>query len=121
MESAVQMDQLRSVLLDSSQPHESFYWDAENEVDEAGVQPVRIWGVPFAPWTFSQILNEVERLIEKGRAAYFMTVNLHTTMLIHNCPKIRGVVAAAEFVVADGMPLIWVSRLRQRSLPERVA
>jgi N-acetylglucosaminyldiphosphoundecaprenol N-acetyl-beta-D-mannosaminyltransferase len=77
--------------------------------------------VPFAPWNFSRTLDEVEHLIEKGRAAYFMTVNLHTTMLIDNSPAMRDVVAAAAFVVADGMPLVWASRFRPRRLPERVA
>lgn len=83
--------------------------------------PIYVWGVPFAPWSFSRTLEEIEHLIESGRAAYFMTVNLHTSMLIHNSPAMQNVVAAADFVVADGMPIIWASRLRPRRLPERVA
>lgn len=82
---------------------------------------VRVWQVPFARWTLSRTLDEIESLIKKGQAAYFMTVNLHTTMLINNCARMRRAVAAAAFVVADGMPLVWASRLRPRRLPERVA
>jgi len=81
---------------------------------------IRVWGVPFAPWDFARTVDEVERLIESGRAAYFMTVNIHTAMLIHNSTAMRKVVDAAAFVVADGMPLVWASRLLPRRLPERV-
>lgn len=77
--------------------------------------------MPFVPWTLGQTVDEVERLIGSCRPAYFMTVNLHTTMLIHDVPEMRAVAAGAAFINADGMPLVWASRLRRRRLPERVA
>ena len=82
--------------------------------------PVWVWGVPFVPWTLSRTVDEVERLIGAGGARYFMTVNLHTAMLVSEDPAVRAAVDGAAFVVADGMPLVWASRVRGPRLPERV-
>lgn len=82
--------------------------------------PVWVWGVPFAPWTLPRTVDEVERLVEAGRPQYFMTVNLHTTMLAAEDPGMRAVVGGAAFVLADGMPMVWASRFRRPHLPGRV-
>ena len=88
--------------------------------DSSSWAPIVVWGVPFAPFTLGQALDEVERLIEAGRSRFFMTVNLHTAMLTAQDPAIRAAVDDAAFIVADGMPIVWASRLQPRRLPERV-
>jgi N-acetylglucosaminyldiphosphoundecaprenol N-acetyl-beta-D-mannosaminyltransferase len=81
---------------------------------------VWVWGVSFAPWTLARTHDEVERLIESARPRYFMTVNLHTAMLADEDPALRAALDGAAFALADGMPLVWASRLRPTRLPERV-
>src|SRR4051812_32776615 len=81
---------------------------------------VWVWGVPFAPWTLARTIDEVAALVEAGRPRHFMTVNLHTAMLASEDAALRTAVSEAAFVVADGMPLVWASRLRRPRLPERV-
>ncbi len=89
--------------------------------DSAPLDRVRVWGISFVPWTLARTVDEVERLIEVGRPRYFMTVNLHTAMLINDDPAMRTVADGAAFALADGMPLVWAARLRGKRLPERVA
>lgn len=83
-------------------------------------EPVLVWGVPFVPWTLARTIDEVGALVEAGRPQYFMTVNLHTAMLAAEDPALRAAVDGAAFILADGMPLVWASRLRRHRLPERV-
>jgi N-acetylglucosaminyldiphosphoundecaprenol N-acetyl-beta-D-mannosaminyltransferase len=83
--------------------------------------PVRVWGLPFAPLTFSQTLDAVDRLVAEGRPSYFITMNLHTAMLAWQDPKMWAAAEEAALVLADGMPLVWASRRGRRRLPERVA
>jgi N-acetylglucosaminyldiphosphoundecaprenol N-acetyl-beta-D-mannosaminyltransferase len=83
-------------------------------------QPVWVWGVPFAPLTFVQALDEVERLIAAGEPGYFITANLHYNMLTARDPRLHEVNKGARFIVADGMPIVWASRWRAARLPERV-
>jgi N-acetylglucosaminyldiphosphoundecaprenol N-acetyl-beta-D-mannosaminyltransferase len=83
--------------------------------------PVWLWGVPFAPLTFRESIDQLECLILGGKPSYVITLNLHTMMLVHQNEAFRKVVVASAFNVADGMPLIWATRYRPRPLPERVA
>lgn len=80
-----------------------------------------IWGLPLARLTYRETLDEVDRLIEQGRPALFITANLHYAMLSARDPRLQAVNKKAAFLVADGMPMVWYSRLARRRLPERVA
>jgi len=82
---------------------------------------VPIWGVPLACLTYDETLDEVDRLIERGEPAFFVTANLNYAMLSGRDPRLRAVNDRAAFLVADGMPLVWYSRFLRRPLPERVA
>ena len=82
---------------------------------------VRIWGLPLARLTCQGTLDEVDRLIERGRPAFFVTANLNYAMLTGRDERLRRVNEQAAFLVADGMPLVWYARLTGRRLPQRVA
>jgi N-acetylglucosaminyldiphosphoundecaprenol N-acetyl-beta-D-mannosaminyltransferase len=83
-------------------------------------ESVDVWGVPFATFTFQQTLSEVERLIHRGQPSYFTTVNLHSAMLAHQDAAFREILRQAAFNLADGMPVVWASRWREKRIPERV-
>ncbi len=82
---------------------------------------VRIWGLPLAKATYQETLDEVDRLIERGEPGFFITANLNYAMLTDGDPRLAAVNDRAAFLVADGMPLVWYSRLVGRALPQRVA
>jgi N-acetylglucosaminyldiphosphoundecaprenol N-acetyl-beta-D-mannosaminyltransferase len=83
--------------------------------------PVRVWGLPLAPVTFEQALDRIDGLVAAGRPSFFITANLNYAMLADTDPRLREHNDQAAFVLADGMPLVWWSRLGPRPLPERVA
>ncbi|MFH1918794.1 MAG: WecB/TagA/CpsF family glycosyltransferase [Planctomycetota bacterium] len=89
--------------------------------EPAGFDRVWIWGVPLARLTYQETLDEVDRLIRRREPAFFITANLHYAMLTSRHERLRSVNDEAAFLVADGMPLVWYSRLTRRPLPERVA
>ena len=66
----------------------------------------------------------VELVLERaatGRGGKLVTPNVD---LLRQCaadPSLRELLAGFDVVVADGMPLIWASRLQGTPLPERVA
>src|SRR5215470_9863847 len=76
---------------------------------------------------------EVDRLDEReavetildasgeDRGGVVMTPNLEHLSEYRTSPEVREAFDDAEIVVADGMPLIWASRLQRTPLPERVA
>jgi N-acetylglucosaminyldiphosphoundecaprenol N-acetyl-beta-D-mannosaminyltransferase len=84
-------------------------------------RPVVIWGLPLLPVTYEEALREVDRLIGSGQPNYFITANLHYAMLSHGDARLAEVNRRAAFLLADGMPMVWYSRLLRRRLPQRVA
>ena len=81
-----------------------------------------IWGVPFSHLTLEQTLWEVDRKIASGEPGFFVTANLNYVMLSHQTEELGPVNLAADFILADGMPIVWRSRaIGKRRLPERVA
>ena len=84
-------------------------------------EPVWVWGLPLAPFTFDETLDRIDRLVEAGRPSFFITANLNYAMLTDADERLRRLNERAAFLVADGMPLVWWSRFGPRPLPERVA
>lgn len=84
-------------------------------------EPVEVWGLPLSPVTLGETLDLVDRLIEAGEPAFFVTANLRYAMLCESDPRLSVVNRKAAFLVADGMSLVWASRQNGRPVPERVA
>lgn len=82
--------------------------------------PHRIWGVPFSPLTFAEVIEQVDVLVRARRPSYFITANLNYVMLTDREPGLRDLNNRAAFVVADGITLVWASRWKGMPLPERV-
>src|SRR5690349_373555 len=59
--------------------------------------------------------------INGGRAAVVVTPNIHHLRLARIDTAFASVLERAEYVLADGWPLILASRLLRPPLPERVA
>ena len=89
---------------------------------EAPQKPARvtIWGVPFSSLTLSDTLRHIDRLIAWGAPGYFITANLNYCMLTDQHRELAEVNDNASFIVCDGMPMVWRSRLLRHPLPERV-
>jgi N-acetylglucosaminyldiphosphoundecaprenol N-acetyl-beta-D-mannosaminyltransferase len=56
-----------------------------------------------------------------GGCRNVVTPNVHHAVLLYEQPALRAVYEHADLVVADGTPLVILSRLLRRPLPERVA
>jgi N-acetylglucosaminyldiphosphoundecaprenol N-acetyl-beta-D-mannosaminyltransferase len=85
------------------------------------IETVGIWGLPVAVMTRAAAVARVADLIRVGRPSFFVTANTHYAMLSAQMPELRMVNERAAFLVADGYPLVWASRIQGKPLPERVA
>ncbi len=59
--------------------------------------------------------------LNSGRGGWVVTPNLEIVRRCAKSAEERDLVARADLRVADGMPLIWASRVRGEALPARVA
>jgi N-acetylglucosaminyldiphosphoundecaprenol N-acetyl-beta-D-mannosaminyltransferase len=83
---------------------------------------VKVFGLPIARVTQAETLDLVDRFVLERQPRLIITANLHFAMLSKVSPILRWLNRKADLVLADGMPLVWASRLKGRAnrLPERV-
>ncbi|MFE3448394.1 WecB/TagA/CpsF family glycosyltransferase [Nonomuraea sp. NPDC059194] len=72
------------------------------------------------PFTERQVVAWVAAALDQGRGGHIITPNIDICRAVSKDPALGKLVAAAEVVVADGMPLVWASRLLGTPVPERV-
>jgi N-acetylglucosaminyldiphosphoundecaprenol N-acetyl-beta-D-mannosaminyltransferase len=86
-----------------------------------GPPAIAILGVPFDPLTMGQALAKIEGMIASRRPHYVVTANVDFLVQARRDDDLRRILAEANLVLCDGMPLVWASRWLGNPLPERVA
>jgi N-acetylglucosaminyldiphosphoundecaprenol N-acetyl-beta-D-mannosaminyltransferase len=82
---------------------------------------VDLRGVHINAITEVQSVRYIMSELAAGRGGMVVTPNLdHLHRCLHDI-QFAALVSEAEMIVADGMPLVWASRLQGTPLPERVA
>ena len=97
---------------------------ATSSRDGGAVSPpsqIRLLGLPIDAITHRDLVDRVFGELESGNGGYIMTPNLDNLRGITHDEALRGLAMTADVRVADGMPLLWASRLRGTPLPHRVA
>jgi N-acetylglucosaminyldiphosphoundecaprenol N-acetyl-beta-D-mannosaminyltransferase len=82
---------------------------------------VELRGVQFHAITEPQCIEYILNELRGGRGGVVMTPNLDHLRRCGVDMSYRALLAEADLVVADGMPLVWASRLQGTPLPQRVA
>ena len=79
-----------------------------------------VLGIPFKDVDFGDVLEWVKRRIRSRRPGYIATANLDFIMQAWRDPEQQRILLEADLVVADGIPIVWLSRLMGFGLKERV-
>jgi N-acetylglucosaminyldiphosphoundecaprenol N-acetyl-beta-D-mannosaminyltransferase len=85
---------------------------------------VPIFELEFAAVTLNQATEAVFELVPARRRSLVVTVNTDILVQFHQAEpdsSFRAACESAALILADGMPIVWASRLVGRPLPERVA
>jgi N-acetylglucosaminyldiphosphoundecaprenol N-acetyl-beta-D-mannosaminyltransferase len=84
---------------------------------------IRLFDLNVRPVTLKQAVDLLAAWITErhSRGGVVVTPNVdHIVRMEKAAPEFRESYASAEFIFADGMPVVWASRLLGRPLPERV-
>lgn len=88
---------------------------------ERNIASFRVLGVRVDAVQIPDVVLEMERWIgERGKSRYIAVTGMHGITEARHDHAFRGILNAAGLVVPDGMPLVWLSRIRGRSLKRRV-
>lgn len=81
---------------------------------------VPLMGVRLDCVTETQVTAHIMASIRAGIGGWIATPNVDHLRIISERPDLRRIVNEANLRVADGMPLVWASRLQGTPLPERI-
>jgi N-acetylglucosaminyldiphosphoundecaprenol N-acetyl-beta-D-mannosaminyltransferase len=82
---------------------------------------VKVDGLPFNQQTEAEVVDSVFHALGAGLGGRIVTPNIDILHTARHQPELRELIATADLVVADGMPLVWASSLSRTPLPERVS
>ena len=80
-----------------------------------------VLGVEIDRLRMSQVLDLVDSRIERGQRLRIGVVNAAKLVNMQRDPDLDKDVSSSDIVLADGMSVVWASKLRANPLPERVA
>jgi N-acetylglucosaminyldiphosphoundecaprenol N-acetyl-beta-D-mannosaminyltransferase len=81
---------------------------------------VRLMGLAIDAYTPQQVIQRLIAASAAGTGGYLMTPNLDNLRSLKRSDQLMTHAQAADVRVADGMPLIWASRIQGTPLPARV-
>src|SRR5262245_58320879 len=81
---------------------------------------VRLGEIGLDRMTEPQAMQRIEEFIASGQPSQVVTANLRFLTLARRDASFACIVNNSSLVVADGLPLIWVSRIAGVALPARI-
>jgi len=71
--------------------------------------------------TLDELYLELKQRIQERKKTLVFAMNLHILVELSKNPKLKKKHSRANFIFADGVPLVWFSRFTKIKLPERVS
>ncbi len=88
---------------------------------EQPITTIHLCGMPITRLNSGQLLDYLFAELAAGRGGWLLTANLDFLRRYVRDAAAHRIYSGADICVADGMPLVWASRLQGTPLPERVA
>lgn len=93
--------------------------DASDAAD-GSMHRVRLFGVDVDALTLEETVDRAVGLAQAGRPVQHVVLNAAKVVAMERDPALRAVISSCDLVNADGMSVVWASRLLGAPLPERV-
>ncbi len=81
---------------------------------------INLFSIPVDVLTMKETLDLVEDAIRDKKLIHHTVINAGKVSLMQKDPQLHKSVVEADVINADGMPIVWASRLAGKPLPERV-
>ncbi|MFZ5446243.1 MAG: WecB/TagA/CpsF family glycosyltransferase [Myxococcota bacterium] len=87
----------------------------------APTQRIRIGKVDVDVLTFAEAIDAIEQLVRARKGGYVFTPNIDHVVRADENEAFAEAYRGAALSLADGMPVVWASKLMPTQLPERVS
>ena len=84
------------------------------------MEAVNVMGCPITKLSLNDFVDTAEEFIASGTSHYIAVVNAAKIVKMRSDGELQKSVLSADLIGADGVPLVWASRLLGNALPGRV-
>ena len=81
---------------------------------------VEIIDCKFSPVTYGDVWQWSRQILSSSSRGIITTVNVAILMSMRSNPDLKRFIDHSALTVADGQPIVWVSKLLRKPVPERV-
>jgi len=71
--------------------------------------------------TMSEAIKEIDKLVANKKPSYVVTPNVDHIVKLEKDEEFREVYKNADLILTDGMPLIWISKMKSTPIKEKVS
>lgn len=71
--------------------------------------------------TMDEAINRVDELIKSKKPSYIVTPNVDHIVKLETDKEFQQVYKEADLILTDGMPLIWISKMKKTPIKEKVS
>ena len=82
---------------------------------------IRILNAGYTNLTSQELLDHLMEDVKQKRKSSVVFLNVDVVMKLEKDKELADITDRAEYVLADGMPLVWISKLFHRPLKEKVS
>ncbi len=82
---------------------------------------VQLFDIPFDNFDFDDLLQFIDNAVLTQKPSYILTCNVDHLIKLESDPLFRTVYVNADVVVADGVAIIWASRMLHKPLKKKVS
>lgn len=71
--------------------------------------------------TMDESIRAIDKLVQNRKPSYVVTPNVDHIVKLDSDEEFRNVYKNADLILTDGMPLIWISKLKKTPIKEKVS
>ena len=68
--------------------------------------------------TMNEAIQKIEQLVLSKKPSYVVTLNVDHIVKLETDKEFQEVYKEADLILTDGMPLIWISKLKKNPIKE---
>src|ERR1039457_5828337 len=86
-----------------------------------GINRIEIYNIPVDALTMQQTIDLIDKAIKEKKTIHHVVINAVKVVKAQKDIVLRDSIINCDIINADGMGIIWASRILNKPLPERVA
>ena len=86
-----------------------------------GNKKVSLFGCNIDNLNMNETINVIDKIISKREPRQHVVINVAKIVAMQKNAELQRIINSCHLVNADGMPIVWASRILGQPLPERIA